>query len=112
MAKRDPSFNEFLRNFKAKNEQNWASIVDMTQEMQEEQLLAKSPEYRKNEMIMLEEFRRRKNLKDYFELAKQKSRKDADNLSENYKDMDMDQDSLGKTAEFAGSGPERYFEAQ
>jgi hypothetical protein len=36
MAKRDPSFNEFLKNFKAKNEQNWASIVDMTQEMQEE----------------------------------------------------------------------------
>lgn len=30
MAKRDPSFNEFLKNFKAKNEQNWASIVDMT----------------------------------------------------------------------------------
>ena len=46
--------------------------------------MAKSPEYRKNEMIMLEEFRRRKNLKDYFELTKQKSRKDADNLSENY----------------------------
>jgi hypothetical protein len=37
--------------------------------MQEEQLLNKSPEYRKNEMIMLEEFRRRKNLKDYFELS-------------------------------------------
>lgn len=33
MAKRDPSFNEFLKNFKAKNEQNWASIVDMTQDM-------------------------------------------------------------------------------
>lgn len=32
MAKRDPSFNEFLRNFKAKNEQNWANIIDMTQE--------------------------------------------------------------------------------
>ena len=26
--------------------------------------------------------------------------------------MDMDQDALTKTAEFAGSGPERYFEAQ
>ena len=32
MAKRDESFNEFLRNFKAKNEQNWANIIDMTQE--------------------------------------------------------------------------------
>jgi len=30
MAKRDESFNEFLRNFRAKNEQNWASIIDMT----------------------------------------------------------------------------------
>jgi hypothetical protein len=30
MAQRDPAFNEFLRNFKAKNEQNWASIIDMT----------------------------------------------------------------------------------
>jgi hypothetical protein len=30
MAKRDESFNEFLRNFKAKNEQNWANIIDMT----------------------------------------------------------------------------------
>jgi hypothetical protein len=36
MAKRDESFNEFLRNFKAKNEQNWANIIDMTQEDQEE----------------------------------------------------------------------------
>jgi hypothetical protein len=32
MAKKDPSFNEFLKSFKAKNEQNWASIVDLTQE--------------------------------------------------------------------------------
>jgi len=30
MAKRDESFNEFLRNFRAKNEQNWSSIIDMT----------------------------------------------------------------------------------
>jgi hypothetical protein len=31
-AKRDESFNEFLKNFKAKNEQNWANIIDLTQE--------------------------------------------------------------------------------
>jgi len=30
MAQRDESFNEFLRNFKAKNEQKWANIVDAT----------------------------------------------------------------------------------
>lgn len=40
----------------------------MTQESQEDQLLAKSPEYRKNEMIMLEEFRRRKKQKDYYQI--------------------------------------------
>ena len=68
MAKRDESFNEFLRAFKAKNEQKWANIIDMTQAEQEELLLAKSPEYRRNEMVMLEEFRRRKNMKTYFEL--------------------------------------------
>ena len=67
MARRDPSFNDFLRNFKAKNEQNWASIVDMTQEDQEDALLARSPEYRKNEMVMLEEFRRRKMYKDFYD---------------------------------------------
>jgi hypothetical protein len=32
LAQRNPEFNEFLRNFRAKNEQNWASIVDMTQD--------------------------------------------------------------------------------
>ena len=68
MARRDESFNEFLRNFKAKNEQNWANIIDATQDEQEEMLLTKSPEYRRNEMIMLEEFRRRKNMKKYIEL--------------------------------------------
>lgn len=72
MAKRDESFNEFLRNFKAKNEQNWANIIDMTQAEQEEQLLSKSPEYRKNEMIMLEELRRRKKMKDFYALNKTK----------------------------------------
>lgn len=30
LAVKDESFNEFLRNFKAKNEQNWASIIDLT----------------------------------------------------------------------------------
>ena len=32
MAQRDESFNEFLRNFKAKNEQKWANIIDATQD--------------------------------------------------------------------------------
>ena len=33
-------------------------------------MLARSDDYRKNEMTMLEEFRRRKKLKDYFDLMK------------------------------------------
>lgn len=72
MAKRDESFNEFLKNFKAKNEQNWANIIDLTQLEQEDRLLEKTEEYRKNEMKMLEEFRRRSNLKDYYDLMKKK----------------------------------------
>ena len=74
MAKRDESFNEFLRAFKAKNEQGWANIIDATQDEQEQMLLAKSPEYRRNEMIMLEEFRRRRNLKDYWEIVRQQQK--------------------------------------
>lgn len=30
--------------------------------------MKKSPEYRRNEMVMLEEFRRRKNMKNFFEM--------------------------------------------
>ena len=30
MAQKDENFNEFLRNFKAKNEQGWANIIDLT----------------------------------------------------------------------------------
>lgn len=67
MAKRDESFNEFLRNFKAKNEQSWANIIDLSQDEQEARLLEKTPEERKSEMVMLEEFRRRKNLERYYE---------------------------------------------
>jgi len=48
MAQKDESFNEFLRNFKAKNEQGWANIVDLTQDAQEDRLLETTPEMRKN----------------------------------------------------------------
>jgi len=110
MAKRDQSFNEFLKNFKAKNEQNWASIIDMTQAEQEELLLAKSPEYRRNEMVMLEEFRRRKNMKDYFELMGNK--KKDDNKMQGKEDLNMSTESLNRENMYSGSGPERYFERQ
>jgi hypothetical protein len=40
-------------------------------------LLEKTPEYRKNEMVMLEEFRRRKNLKRYYEMMKEQKKREA-----------------------------------
>ena len=52
----------------------------MTQNAQEEALLEKSPEYRKNEMIMLEEFKRRKNYKDYQDILTKK-RKEYDHIT-------------------------------
>jgi hypothetical protein len=39
-------------------------------------LLAKSPEYRKNEMVMLEELRRRKKMKDFYDLDTEKTREE------------------------------------
>lgn len=47
-------------------------------------LLAKSPEYRRNEMIMLEEFRRRKNYKKFYDLKAHHDR-----------EMDLTVDNLG-----------------
>jgi O-phosphoseryl-tRNA(Cys) synthetase len=46
----------------------------MTQADQEDHLLNKSPEYRKNEMIMLEELRRRKKMKDFYSLDRARRR--------------------------------------
>jgi|TARA_B110000285_G_C15032229_1_gene567380 hypothetical protein len=37
----------------------------LTQEEQEDKFLETTPEMRRNQMIMMEEFKRRKNLKDY-----------------------------------------------
>lgn len=101
MARRDESFNEFLRTFKAKNETKWANIIDMTQAEQEEMLLAKSPEYRRNEMVMLEEFRRRKNMKNYFDLKKNKERH-LDNWhgQEDVLFQDMDEEAMSMRPEY------------
>ena len=109
MAQRDESFNEFLRNFKAKNEQKWANIIDATQDEQEEILLNKSPEYRRNEMIMLEEFRRRKNMKEFHELQKKHNKTLNPLNEEGYEEGKIDASTEGK---YHGAGPERYFERQ
>ena len=107
MAQRDESFNEFLRNFKAKNEQKWANIIDATQDEQEEALLAKSPEYRRNEMIMLEEFRRRKSAKDYHDLHVEQFKKVHPDRKE---EMDVGKITDDMEDRYQGTGPERYFE--
>ena len=110
LAQRNPEFNDFLRNFKAKNEQNWASIVDMTQDSQEMELLAKSPEYRKNEMIMLEEFRRRKKHKDWFDINKKNHQLLAKDFKQKLPWSDGDFAARELDSVYEETGPERYFE--
>ena len=109
MAKRDESFNEFLKNFKAKNEQGWANIIDLTQDEQERRLLEKTPEERKSEMIMLEEFRRRKNLERYFEQVKKQKSVEAIEQGKRNSIVDMDDEAITKESQYKSSGPERFF---
>ena len=111
MAQRDESFNEFLRSFKAKNEHKWANIIDATQDEQEEILLNKSPEYRRNEMIMLEEFRRRKNMKVYLDARK---KMDSDKYPFAAEEINKEHGKISNRYEdrFKGIGPERFFEHQ
>lgn len=109
MAKRDESFNEFIKNFKEKNEQGWANIIDLTQEQQEARLLEKTPEHRKSEMTMLEEFRRRKNLKRYFDLVRQEHKEDARKTFEKDKSFDMSDEAATAGMRYKNSGPQRYF---
>jgi hypothetical protein len=109
MAKRDESFNEFLKNFKAKNEQGWANIIDLSQEEQEKKLLEKTPEERKNEMVLLEEFRRRKNLERYFNEMKEQKTKEAIEKGDKNPLLDMDDEAITRESQHKQSGPERFF---
>ncbi len=109
MAKRDESFNEFLKNFKAKNEQNWANILDLSQEEQENKLLEKTPDYRKNEMIMLEEFRRRRNLKKYYEMMKVQKKSEAEADGQKNPFVELNTSNINKEMSYKVSGPERFF---
>ena len=92
-----------MRNFKAKNEHKWANIIDATQDEQEEALLNKSPEFRRNEMIMLEEFRRRKNMKDYWEV-KEKHERTMNKMAPEKLDL------MAPKHTYRTIGPERYLE--
>ena len=112
LAARDESFNEFLKSFKAKNEQGWANIIDLTQEQQENKLLEVTPEMRKNQMIMLEEFRRRKNLENYWNMTTDMRRGHAIADSKNAERMphDMDPKTIAAVDDYQGSNVERFFE--
>jgi ribosomal protein S5 len=72
--------------------------------------LERSTEYRKNEMVMLEEFRRRKKMKDYFDLMKKRDEKLETDTGENHKTMDFNIESLKRENLYKGMGPERFFE--
>lgn len=66
---------------------------------------------RKNQMIMMEEFRRRKNLKDYYEMMHEQERKagKAQKIEE-IKPFDVHPDSVNSFEQYKGSGEERFFE--
>jgi len=72
-------------------------------------LLEKTPEQRKNEMIMLEEFRRRKNLEKYFTEMKRQKTEEAATLGEKSPILDMDDEAITRESQHKQSGPERFF---
>jgi hypothetical protein len=63
-------------------------------------LLEKTPEQRKNEMVMLEEFRRRKNLQRYYEQIK--AQKHDEYLESGERDplLDMDDEAITKDSQY------------
>ena len=83
--------------------------MDATQDEQEDMLLAKSPEYRRNEMIMLEEFRRRKNMQSYWEL-RTKHKEEFHKTEIDYHGKKLGQVDDDEESRYLGAGPERYFE--
>lgn len=64
----------------------------MTQEQQESRLLEKTPDYRKNEMVMMEEFRRRRNLQRYFDLSYEREKTISEKKGNRNKRFDMSDD--------------------
>lgn len=64
-------------------------------------MLEKTPEYRKNEMVMLEEFRKRKNMKKYYDLMKKVKTDEGETI--------LDPEVASEPKERDASGPERFF---
>jgi len=62
-------------------------------------------------MVMMEEFRRRKNLKDYYELMSANDRRSATaQRAEELAPFDMHPDARSKFEIYHGSNEERFFE--
>ena len=72
-------------------------------------MLEKTPEQRKNEMVMMEEFRRRKNLERYYSYMKEQMNEDHSVVGERQPLIDMDDEAITRESQFKHSGPERYF---
>mmetsp|Transcript_2749 Transcript_2749/g.4704 ORF Transcript_2749/g.4704 Transcript_2749/m.4704 type:complete len:205 (-) Transcript_2749:462-1076(-) len=111
LAQKDESFNQWLKNFKEKNEWGFANIVDMTQESMEDRLLEVTPEMRKSQMVMMEEFRRRKNMEDYHNLMTKYQQK----IGKGFKDHDLVPAQSSRAFvetinKFKTSNAERHFE--
>lgn len=70
-----------------------------------------TPEMRKNQMVMMEEFRRRKRLGDYWDEMTELQRKEATRTRDVTKaPMDMKPETLKAVDDYHGSNAERYFE--
>ena len=70
-AERDEEFNNFLQEFKSKEGKQWKNVMDLTQESWRDRLLEKGDEYREDELQMLGEFRKRKSLRNYYDLMQE-----------------------------------------
>lgn len=60
-------------------------------------------------MVMMEEFRRRKNLERYYELMKNQKKAEANKVGEKHNIVDLDDESITHETAQKGTGPERFF---
>lgn len=99
-------FTNLTIRFKAKHEKDWANIIDLTQEKKEELLLDKTVDDRRDELVMLEEFRRRKNLENFREKVYSAEK---DEEFEDINEMPRyEHDPYAKIRQTSG-GPNRFF---
>jgi hypothetical protein len=66
-------------------------------------------EIRKNEMVMLEEFRRRKNLERYYKMTTDKLRMSSNDRADPRTPIDVEKETMTREMQHKHSGPERFF---